>query len=311
MISKSSKIYVAGHKGMVGSAIVRKLKKEGFNNLIFKNSKELDLRNQSLVEQFIAEEKPELIIDTAAIVGGIWANNEYPFKFLMDNMQIQNNLINAAVNNKIENFIFLGSSCIYPRKAKQPLKEEYLLTSSLESTNQWYALAKITGVKLIEAAREVFGFNYVSLMPTNLYGPNDNFDPMKSHVIPGIINKIHKAKSNKENSVKLWGDGTPLREFLHVDDLANAIYFTAQNKLENHLYNIGSEDEISIKQLAEIIIDVIDYKGKVIWDSSFPNGTPRKKLDYSIFKSIGWKPQINLYEGITETYHSYLSKINE
>ena len=311
MISKSSKIYVAGHNGMVGSATIRKLKKEGFNNLIFKASKELDLRNQSLVDQFITEEKPDLIIDAAAIVGGIWANNEYPFKFLMDNMQIQNNLINAAVNNKIENFIFLGSSCIYPRDAKQPIKEEYLLTSSLESTNQWYAIAKITGVKLIEAAREVCGYNYVSLMPTNLYGPNDNFDPMKSHVIPGIINKIHKAKSNKENSVKLWGDGTPLREFLHVDDLANAICFTAQNELENHLYNVGSEDEVSIKQLAEIIIDVIDYKGEVVWDSSFPNGTPRKKLDYSIFKSMGWKPQIKLYEGITETYFSYLSKINE
>ena len=235
MISKSSKIYVAGHRGMVGSATVRKLQKEGFNNLIFKTSEELDLRNQSLVDQFIADETPEIIIDAAAIVGGIWANNEYPFKFLMDNMQIQNNLINAAVKNRVENFVFLGSSCIYPRDVQQPLKEEYLLTSSLESTNQWYALAKITGVKLIEAARKVYGYNYVSLMPTNLYGPNDNFDPMTSHVLPGMITKFNNAKVKNENTVTLWGDGTPLREFLHVDDLANAIYFCINNNLQENL----------------------------------------------------------------------------
>ena len=311
MISKNSKIYVAGHSGMVGSAIVRKLKKEGFENLIYKTSQELDLRNQSLVEHFISQEKLDLIVDAAAVVGGIWANNEYPFKFLMENMQIQNNLIRAAVQNKIENFIFLGSSCIYPRDAKQPLKEEYLLTSSLEKTNQWYALAKVTGVKLIEAARKVYGYNYVSLMPTNLYGPNDNFDPMKSHVLPGMIYKIHKAKSTNENSVKLWGDGTPLREFLHVDDIANAIFFATQNKLENHLYNVGSDDEVSIKKLAEIVTEVIGYNGEIIWDSSFPNGTPRKKLDYSNFKSIGWKPEIKFKEGIKQTYSSYLSEINE
>ena len=311
MISKSSKIYVAGHIGMVGSATVRKLQKEGFNNLIFKSSNELDLRNQSLVDRFIAEEKPEIIIDAAAIVGGIWANNEYPFKFLMDNMQIQNNLINAGVKNKVENFIFLGSSCIYPRDAQQPLKEEYLLTSSLETTNQWYALAKITGVKLIEAARKVYGFNYVSLMPTNLYGQNDNFDPMTSHVLPAMIAKFHDAKINNKNTVKLWGDGTPLREFLHVDDLADAIYFSINKNLNENLYNVGSEDEVSIKKLAEIIKDVIGYQGKINWDSSFPNGTPRKKLDSSKFKSVGWEPKVKLYEGITKTYHSYLSKINE
>ena len=311
MISKSSKIYVAGHRGMVGSATLRKLKKEGFNNLIFKTSKELDLRNQSLVDQFITEEKPDLIIDAAAIVGGIWSNNEYPFKFLMDNMQIQNNLINAAVNNKIENFIFLGSSCIYPRDAQQPLKEDYLLTSSLESTNQWYALAKITGVKLIEAARKVYGYNYVSLMPTNLYGPNDNYDPMTSHVIPGMINKIFKAKSNNEKSVILWGDGSPYREFLHVDDLANAIYFITQNQIGSHLLNVGSEDEVSIKHLSEILVEIIGYKGEIIWDKTFPNGTPRKKLDYLKLRSLGWKPEIKLNDGLKQTYYSFLSRLEK
>jgi len=311
MIYKKSKIYIAGHLGMVGSAIVRKLKQKGFKNLVFKTSNQLDLRDQNKVGEFISIEKPELIIDAAAVVGGIWANNEYPYKFLMDNMQIQNNLINSAIIHNVENFIFLGSSCIYPRDAKQPIKENYLLTSSLEPTNQWYAIAKITGVKLIEAARKIYGYNYVSLMPTNLYGENDNFDPMTSHVIPGIINKIHSAKSKKENSVKLWGDGTPLREFLHVDDIADAIFFTMQNKLENYLYNVGSEDELSISELAEIVKDVVGFKGKIIWDSSFPNGTLRKKLDYSNFKSMGWKPQIKLKEGIKKTYSSYLSKINE
>ena len=309
MISESSKIYVAGHRGMVGSATVRKLQKEGFNNLIFKSSNELDLRNQSLVDRFIAEEKPEIIIDAAAIVGGIWANNEYPFKFLMDNMQIQNNLINAAVKNRVENFVFLGSSCIYPRDAQQPLKEEYLLTSSLESTNQWYALAKITGVKLIEAARKVYGYNYVSLMPTNLYGPHDNFDPMTSHVLPGMITKFHNAKVKNENTVILWGDGTPLREFLHVDDLANAIYFSINNNLQDNLYNVGSEDEVSIKHLAEIVKEVIGYQGKIIWDSSFPNGTPRKKLDSSRVNKLGWTAEIKLIDGIRSTYDFFLTQI--
>lgn len=309
MISKNSKIYVAGHRGMVGSATVRKLQKEGFNNLIFKTSKELDLRNQSLVDRFIAEEQPEIIIDAAAIVGGIWANNEYPFKFLMDNMQIQNNLINAAVKNRVENFIFLGSSCIYPRDAQQPLKEEYLLTSSLESTNQWYALAKITGVKLIEAARKVYGYNYVSLMPTNLYGPNDNFDPMTSHVLPGMITKFHNAKVKNENTVTLWGDGRPLREFLNVDDLAKAIFFCITNNLQNNLYNVGCEDEVSIKQLAEIVKDVIGYQGKIIWDLSFPNGTPRKKLDSSRLNKLGWTAEIKLIDGIRSTYEFFLTQI--
>ena len=273
MISKSSKIYVAGHRGMVGSATVRKLQKEGFNNLIFKTSKELDLRNQSLVDRFIAEEQPEIIIDAAAIVGGIWANNEYPFKFLMDNMQIQNNLINAAVKNRVENFIFLGSSCIYPRDAQQPLKEDYLLTSSLESTNQWYALAKITGVKLIEAARKVYGYNYVSLMPTNLYGPNDNFDLKKSHVLPALIRKFHEAKT-QNSEVIIWGSGTPKREFLYVDDLAEAIFYFILNPAKESLYNIGSDRELTIKELGELIKNIVEFKGDIKFDASYPDGTP-------------------------------------
>ena len=224
-------------------------------------------------------------------------------------MQIQNNLINAAVKNKVKNFIFLGSSCIYPRDAQQPLKEEYLLTSSLESTNQWYALAKITGVKLIEAARKIYGYNYVSLMPTNLYGPNDNFDPMASHVLPAMITKFHNSKINNENTVNLWGDGTPLREFLHVDDLANAIYFSINNNLHDNLYNVGSEDEVSIKQLAEIIIKVTGYEGEIVWDSTYPNGTPRKKLDSTKLNKLGWRPIIRLPEGINEVYKWYAKNI--
>jgi GDP-L-fucose synthase len=307
MISKTSKIYIAGHKGMVGSATVRKLNKQGFNNLIFKTSKELDLRNQSLVDQFISKEKPELIIDAAAIVGGIWANNEYPFKFLMDNMQIQNNLINAAVNNKIENFIFLGSSCIYPRDAQQPLQEEYLLTSSLESTNQWYALAKITGLKLIEAARKVYGYNYFSLMPTNLYGPGDNFDPMTSHVLPGMIAKFYEAKLNNFKVVTLWGDGSPFREFLYVDDLADAILFSIKNQLKYSTLNVGSNEEISIKELSNKISKVVGFNGSIIWDTNYPNGTPRKKLDSSKLYSKGWSPKIGLDSGILKTYKFFLS----
>ena len=310
-ITLDSKIYIAGHNGMVGSACKRALEAKRYKNIIGFSSKELDLRDQRAVFEMLEREKPKAIIDAAAKVGGILANSTYPYEFLMDNMLIQNNLIKAAHELDVPKFIFLGSSCIYPRDAQQPLKEEYLLTSSLESTNQWYAIAKITGVKLIEAARKVYGYNYVSLMPTNLYGPNDNFDPITSHVLPGMITKFNNAKVKNENTVTLWGDGTPLREFLHVDDLANAIYFCINNNLQENLYNVGSEDEVSIKQLAEIVKDVIGFQGEIIWDSSFPNGTPRKKLDSTRFKSLGWEPKVKLDEGITKTYHSYLSKINE
>jgi len=290
MINKDLKIYLAGHNGMVGSAILRKLKKEGFKNLIIRNSTDLDLRIQSKIETFIKNERPELIIDAAAIVGGIWANNNAPYKFLMDNMLIQNNLLKASVNCNIEKFIFLGSSCIYPKLAPQPIKEEYLLSGSLEETNQWYALAKITGVKLVESIRKEYGFDYVSLMPTNLYGPNDNFDEMTSHVIPGMISKFHKAKIENLNTVKLWGDGSPLREFLYVDDLADAVFLFINKKAKDYIYNVGSNDELSILELAELISNIVGFKGKILWDIKFPNGTPRKKLDSQKINEFGFKP---------------------
>jgi GDP-L-fucose synthase len=308
MSSAKTKIYIAGHQGMVGSACWRLFQREGYTNLIGKTSKELDLRNQWEVAQFIKKEKPEIIIDAAAIVGGIWANNQYPYKFLIDNMLIQNNLIHASINHRIENFIFLGSSCIYPKLAAQPLKEEYLLTGELEKTNQWYAIAKICGVKLIESVRKEFGFNYLALMPTNLYGPNDNFDPMTSHVLPGMIAKFHQAKVEKLNEVVLWGDGSPLREFMHVDDLANAILFSVQNKLDGHLYNVGSDDEISIKRLSLLVKKIVGFEGAVTWDTNYPNGTPRKKLDSSKLLEKGWKPNIALEEGIIQTHKFYLEK---
>ena len=306
MINKDLKIYVAGHKGMVGSAILRKLKKEGFKNIITRNSFDLDLRIQSKVEAFINNKKPELIIDAAAVVGGIWANNNAPYKFLMDNMLIQNNLLKASVNCKVEKFIFLGSSCIYPRLASQPIKEKYLLSGPLEETNQWYALAKITGVKLVESIRKEYGFDYVSLMPTNLYGPNDNFDEMTSHVIPGMISKFHKAKTENLNSVKLWGDGSPLREFLHVDDLADAIFLFINKKAEDYIYNVGSNEEVSIHQLAELISSTVEFKGKILWDSKYPNGTPRKKLDSQKINNFGFKPNYLLKtNGLKAVYQWY------
>ena len=306
MISKSSKIYVAGHRGMVGSATVRKLQKEGFNNLIFKTSEELDLRNQSLVDQFIAEEKPEIIIDAAAKVGGIWANSLYPYEFLMDNMLIQNNLISSSLKTDIKKFIFLGSSCIYPKMAPQPLKEEYLLSGPLETTNQWYAIAKISGVKLIEALREQYNRDYVSLMPTNLYGPGDNYDLKNSHVLPAMLRKFHVAKENNNAPVTLWGTGTPLREFLHVDDLAEAVVFSMENTLEESLYNVGSAEEISIKELALLIQKIVGHKGEIIWDGSKPDGTPRKLLNSAKFNSLGWESIISLEDGIKMTYSNFI-----
>ena len=307
MISKSSKIYIAGHRGMVGSAIVRKLKKEGCHNLIFKTSKELDLRNQSLVDKFIAKEKPDLIIDAAARVGGILANDTYQFDFLMDNMLIQNNLINTAISNGVKKFIFFGSSCIYPRNANQPINEDQLLTSPLEKTNQWYAIAKISGVKLIESIRNEFNYDYVSLMPTNLYGPNDNYDLKNSHVLPALIRKFHEAKLNNEDVI-LWGTGKPLREFLHVDDLADATMFFVQNKSESHLYNIGSGEELSISELAILIQKIVNHKGNILYDNNYPDGTPRKLLDSKRINDLGWRPKINLSEGIKNTYYDLLKK---
>ena len=302
MIKKSDKIYIAGHRGMVGSACWRALEAEGYTNLIGKTSKELDLRDQKAVEDYIRAEKPVAIIGAAAKVGGILANDTYPYEFLMDNMLIQNNLIRSAHENDVPKFIFLGSSCIYPKFAPQPLKEEYLLTDSLEPTNEWYAIAKISGVKLIEALRKEYGRDYVSLMPTNLYGPNDNFDLKSSHVLPAMIRKFHEAKLNGNAPVELWGTGSPMREFLHVDDLGQAVLFALENKLEEHLYNVGTGVDLTIKDLAELIQSTVGHKGQIVWDSTKPDGTPRKLMDNSKIQTQGWKSQIQLSTGIETVY---------
>ncbi|MCY2687812.1 GDP-L-fucose synthase family protein [Salinimicrobium sp. TH3] len=305
-MDKNTKIYIAGHKGMVGSAIWRKLKAEGYSNLIGKTSKELDLRNQQEVTDFFETENPEVVIDAAARVGGILANNDYPYQFLMENLQIQNNLIDAAHKNDVEKFIFLGSSCIYPKNAPQPLKEEYLLTDSLEPTNQWYAIAKIAGVKACEAIRKQYGKDFVSLMPTNLYGSHDNFDLETSHVLPAMIRKFHDAKENGHVPVTLWGSGKPMREFLHVDDLAAAVFFALDNKLEENLYNIGTGEDLTIKALAELIQEITGHKGDIIWDSSKPDGTPRKLMEVSKIKKEGWQASTSLEDGIKKTYQWFL-----
>ena len=298
MINFNSKIYIAGHNGMVGSACWRALESKGYKNLIGYSSKELDLRDQRAVFNMLEREKPEAIIDAAAKVGGILANSNYPYEFLMDNMLIQNNLIKAANELNIPKFIFLGSSCIYPKLAPQPLKEEYLLNGPLEETNQWYAIAKISGVKLIEAIRQQYNRDYVSLMPTNLFGPGDNYDLKSSHVIPAMLRKFSEANKNDHSPVELWGTGTPKREFIHVDDLANAVVFTLENKLKESLYNVGSGIEISIKKLAELIQHLTGHKGEIIWDKKKPDGTPRKFMDSSKLHQLGWSHKINLKEGI-------------
>ncbi|MGB0294933.1 MAG: GDP-L-fucose synthase family protein [Flavobacteriaceae bacterium] len=311
MIKKSDKIYIAGHRGMVGSACWRALETEGYTNLVGKTSKELDLRNQKAVEDFVRTEKPVAIIDAAARVGGILANDTYPYEFLMDNMLIQNNLIRSAHENDVPKFIFLGSSCIYPKFAPQPLKEEYLLTDSLEPTNEWYAIAKITGVKLIEALRKEFNRDYVSLMPTNLYGPNDNFDLKTSHVLPAMIRKFHEAKLNNNAPVELWGSGTPMREFLYVDDLGRAVLYALENPLSEHLYNIGTGVDLTIKSLAEFIQQTVGHKGDIIWDTTKPDGTPKKLMDNSKMESQGWKAEVSLDKGIGQTYRWFLNNIED
>lgn len=310
MINKSHKIYIAGHSGMVGSACWRLFEERGYTNLIGKTSKELDLRDQKAVEEFIQFEKPFAIIDAAAKVGGILANDTHPYEFLMDNMLIQNNLIRSAHQNDISKFIFLGSSCIYPKFAPQPLKEEYLLTDSLESTNEWYAIAKISGVKLIEALRKEYARNYVSLMPTNLYGPNDNFDLTTSHVLPAMIRKFHEAKLKGIDTVILWGSGSPMREFLHVDDLGEAVLFALENDLAEHLYNVGTGVDLTIKQLAALIQSIVGYKGFIYWDTTKPNGTPKKQLDTYKLNNMGWSAKIELNDGIKEVYGWYLHNKN-
>jgi GDP-L-fucose synthase len=307
----NSKIYIAGHNGMVGSAIWRTLERKGYSNLLGKSSSALDLRNQAAVKDFMDQEKPDVVIDAAARVGGILANNDYPYQFIMENMQIQNNLIDSALQTGIEKFLFLGSSCIYPKLASQPLKEDYLLTGELEPTNEWYAIAKITGVKACQAIRKQFGKDYVSLMPTNLYGTQDNFDLNTSHVLPAMMRKFHEAKENNHAPVTLWGSGTPMREFLFVDDMAEAVVFALENTLPDYLYNVGTGEDLTIKELAEAIQKITGHQGEIIWDSSKPDGTPRKLMDISKMHALGWKHRVNLEEGIQKTYDWFLEHVNE
>ena len=310
-MDSSVKIYIAGHRGMVGSAVWRALEAKGYHNLIGKTSQELDLRNQEAVNQFVIEQRPDVIIDAAAKVGGILANNDYPYPFLMENLQIQNNLIDAAHKNDVRKFIFLGSSCIYPKLAPQPLKEDYLLTDSLEPTNEWYAIAKIAGVKACEAIRKQFKKDFVSLMPTNLYGPFDNFDLKSSHVLPAMLRKFHEASQNNDAPVTLWGSGKPMREFLHVDDLAQAVIFALENVLPEYLYNVGTGTDVSIKNLAKIIQATTGHKGDIIWDASKPDGTPRKWMDSSKMHALGWQPTYSLSQGIMQTYAWFNKQLNE
>jgi GDP-L-fucose synthase len=308
-MNKTLKIYIAGHSGMVGSAVWRALELKGYTNLIGRTSQELDLTDQAAVTTFYNLEKPDIVIDAAAKVGGILANNDFPYEFLMENMQIQNNLIDGAFKSGIKKFIFLGSSCIYPKFALQPLKEEYLLTDSLEPTNEWYALAKISGVKACESIRKQYGRDYLSLMPTNLYGYNDNFNLKSSHVLPAMIRKFHEAKVNNHSTVTLWGSGKPMREFLFVDDLAQAVVYALEHKLDDHLYNVGSGKDVTIKELARIIQKIIGHQGAVIWDNTKPDGTPRKLMDVSKMKAMGWQYSTELEDGIQKTYDWFLKNI--
>ena len=311
MITKDAKIYIAGHRGMVGSACWRVLISAGYTNLIGMTSKELDLRDQKAVDNFIKTEKPDAIIVAAARVGGILANDSYPYEFLMDNMLIQNNLIRSAHENDIEKFIFLGSSCIYPKFAPQPLKEEYLLTGLLEPTNEWYAIAKISGVKLIEALRKQYNRDYVSLMPTNLYGPGDNFDLYTSHVLPAMIRKFHEAKEHNNSELVLWGSGNPMREFLHVDDLGSAVLFALENELKHSLYNVGTGKDITIKELAIFVQKITKHNGEIVWDLSKPDGTPRKLLNIELIQKEGWHFKIDLIKGIEQTYNWFTENYSE
>jgi len=307
-MEKSAKIYVAGHRGMVGSAIVRELNKLGFNNIVTRTSAELDLRNQAQVEAFYQSEKPEYVFISAAKVGGILANNTYRAEFLYDNLSIQNNLIHFAHVYGVKKLLFLGSSCIYPKLAPQPLKEDYLLSGLLEPTNEPYAIAKITGIKMCEAYWDQYGSKFISAMPTNMYGPNDNYHPDNSHVLPALIRKFHEAKTNGSDSVTVWGDGSPFREFLYADDLANALVYLMLNYNEKEFVNVGYGNEITIKDLALLIKKIIGFEGHLEFDTSKPNGTPRKLMDSSRLFATGWKPKTALEEGIALAYQDFLNR---
>jgi GDP-L-fucose synthase len=304
-MNKSDKIYVAGHRGMVGSAIVRKLKAEGFTNLLFSTSSQLDLRNQQAVTDFFDREKPDYVFMAAAKVGGIQANNTYRAEFLYDNIMIQSNIIHASWIQGVKKLMFLGSSCIYPKMAPQPLKEEYLLTGLLEPTNEPYAIAKITGIKMCDAYRSQYGCNFISVMPTNLYGPNDNYDLNNSHVLPALIRKFHEAKVKHDPYVTMWGTGSPRREFLHADDLADACFFLMQQYNEEGLINIGTGEDVTIKDLALLVKDIIGYDGEIRNDLDKPDGTPRKLMDVSKLHTLGWKARIGLKEGIEKVYEEF------
>lgn len=304
-MKKSDVIYVAGHRGMVGSAVVRKLKGEGYKNIVTANSSELDLRNQQKVYNFLKENRPRAVVIAAAKVGGIMANDTFPYTFIHENIIIQDNLIHGSHLANAEKVIFLGSSCIYPKFAEQPMNEESLLTGPLEPTNQWYAIAKIAGVKTCQALRKQYGRDYLSLMPTNLYGPNDNFDLETSHVLPAMIRKFYEAALNNHADVTLWGTGSPKREFLHVDDVADSVLYAMNHKLDSHLYNVGTGKDISIKELAELIQNLTGHRGEIVWDTSKPDGTPRKLMDVSRFAEQGWEYSIGLKEGIESTIKWY------
>jgi GDP-L-fucose synthase len=300
-MEQTAKIYIAGHRGMVGSGLERKLRKVGYNNIVTRTSAELDLRSQQAVNEFFEKEKPAYVILAAAKVGGIHANNTYRAEFIYDNLMIEANIIHAAYLNKVTKLLFLGSSCIYPKMAPQPLKEEYLLSGYLEPTNQPYAIAKIAGIEMCDSYRAQYGCNFISAMPTNLYGTNDNYHPENSHVLPALIRRIILAKKNNEPSVTIWGTGIPRREFLHVDDLADACYFLLQNYNEQGLVNIGSGTDVSIKELAELIVAEVGYEGELVFDKTKPDGTPRKLMDTSKINNFGWAHTINLKEGIKKT----------
>ena len=323
-IKTEDKVFIAGHNGMVGSSILRKFKEQGFNNIITASKNKLDLLDNFQVEKWFSINKPDIVILAAARVGGINANNTRPVDFLLDNIKIQNNVIEMSCKYGVKKLLFLGSSCIYPKFSKQPIKEEYLMSGSLESTNEWYALAKISGIKLCQAYRKQFGFDAISLMPTNLYGPNDNYHQKNSHVLPALIRRFYEATQNGQSSVCCWGSGSPKREFMHVDDLSDAClhvlkYWDISNKnspRDDHnkvleFLNVGTGKEITIKELAKLIATELGYQGEILWDESKPDGTPRKLLDISRLKSLGWQSKINLEQGIRETISSFLDEINE
>lgn len=307
MMNKSSKIYVAGHRGLVGSAILRKLEKEGYENLVVRTSKELDLREKKQVDAFFETEKPEFVFLAAAKVGGIVANNEFPADFIRDNLMIQTNVIDASYRNQVEKLLFLGSTCIYPKLAPQPLKEEYLLTGPLEPTNDAYALAKIAGIKMCQSYNKQYGTNYISAMPTNLYGENDNFDLQSSHVMPALIRKFHEAKLSNQSSVEVWGTGTPKREFLYSDDLADACVYLMNHYNEDEIINIGVGEDVSIKELAETVQRVVGFEGELKFDTTKPDGTPRKLVDTTKINQLGWKADVKLEDGISLAYEWFLN----